>query len=164
MDELISAAKVSAKVKEMGQAIGDFYAGKPLTVVVLMNGGAFFGIDLARAIPLPLQFDSLRAASYTADRRGRFRLEAEPKLDPRGREILLADDVFDSGETIRHCREYFLKRGAAGVRCAVLINKRVEGRASEPEWAGFDAPDRYLVGCGMDSHEEYRALPFVGAI
>ena len=57
-----------------------------------------------------------------------------------------------------------MKRGASGVRCAVLINKRVEGRASEPDWAGFDAPDRYLVGCGMDSHEEFRALPFVGAI
>ena len=57
MDELFSAATVSARVTEMGREIGIFYAGKPLTVVVLMNGGAFFGIDLARAIPLPLQFD-----------------------------------------------------------------------------------------------------------
>ena len=164
MEELFSAAIVAARVAEMGRRIGDFYAGRPLTVVVLMNGGAFFGVDLARAIPLPLWFDSLRAASYSGHSRGEFHLEAEPKLDPRDREILLADDVFDSGETIRHCREYFLERGAAEVRCAVLIDKRVPGRASSPDWAGFSAPNRYLVGCGMDSHEEHRALPFVGAV
>ena len=164
MDELFSVGAIAARVAELGREIGTFYAGKELTLIVLMNGGAFFGADLARAIDLPLWFDSLRTASYTNDLRGGFQLESPPKLDPRGREILLADDVFDSGETIRNCREYLLAQGAAGVRCAVLVDKQVPGRESAPDWAAFTAPDRYLVGFGMDSREKYRNLPFVGAL
>ena len=164
MEVLYSEAEIIRRIAEMGREIARFYAGKPLTLIVLMNGGAFFGADLARAIDLPLRFDSMRAASYVADARGAVRLETAPKLDPRGREILLADDVFDSGKTMEFCRKNLLGRGALGVRCAVLIDKRVPGRGSRPDWAGFAAPDRYLVGYGMDSCEEYRNLRFVGMV
>ena len=164
MDELFSAEQIAARIAEMGREIREFYRGRDLTLIAVMNGGAFFAADLARAVDLPLWFDSIRAASYSDDRRGEFHLESEPKLDPRGRQILLADDVFDSGNTLRLCRELLLDRGAAEVRCAVLVNKIIPGRSSMPDWAGFSAPDRYLVGVGMDSHEMYRNCPFVGAI
>ena len=165
MDILFSKDQIAERTAELGREITAFYTGKELTVIVLMNGGAFFGCDLARAIDLPLWFDSLRAASYVNDTRsGEVALASALKLDPAGREILLVDDVFDSGETVKKCREHLLALGAAGVRCAVLINKRVPGRQSEPEWAGFTAPDRYLVGFGLDSNELYRNLPCIGAI
>lgn len=164
MDELFSIGQIRERVGEMGREIREFYRGRDLTVLVLMNGGAFFGVDLARAIDLPLWFDSMRVASYSGITRGELRLESPPKLPLNGREILLADDVFDSGETIRLCKEMLLARGAAGVRCAVLINKDVPGRKLEPDWAGFTAPDRFLVGFGMDHDEMHRNLPFVGVI
>ena len=164
MEVLYSEKEIARRIAEMGREIAPFYAGKPLTLIVLMNGGAFFGADLARAIGQSFWFDSMRTASYIADARGAVRMETEPKLDPRGREILLADDVFDSGNTVEFCRKYLLERGALGVRCAVLIDKQVPGRKSRPEWAGFTAPDRYLAGYGMDFCEEYRNLPFVGMV
>lgn len=165
MEEIFSKSDISGRIAELGREITDFYRGKDLTVIVLMNGGAFFGCDLARAIDLPLWFDSIRAASYVNDvRGGEVALASALKLDPAGREILLVDDVFDSGETVKKCKSHLLNLGAAGVRCAVLVNKKVHDRVCEPEWAAFDAPDKYLVGFGMDSHEIYRNLPYVGVM
>ncbi len=165
MEEIFSKELIADRISALGRSITDFYAGKDLTIIVLMNGGAFFGCDLARAIDLPLWFDSIRAASYVNDvRGGKVALASALKLDPAGREILLVDDVFDSGETVKECKQHLLDLGAAGVRCAVLVNKKIAGRDSEPEWAAFEAPDKYLVGFGMDSREVYRNLPFVGVM
>lgn len=165
MEEIFSKELIASRLTELGKEITDFYRGKELTVIVLMNGGAFFGCDLARAIDLPLWFDSIRVSSYINDvRGGKVALASALKLDPAGREILLLDDVFDSGETIKKCKQHLLELGASGVRCAVLVNKNVPGRESEPEWAAFDAPDKYLIGFGMDSYELYRNLPFVGVM
>ena len=165
MRELFSKDEIFQKVAELGRELTEFYRGRELTVIVLMNGGAFFGSDLARAIDLPLWFDSIRVSSYTHDRRGdEVKLSDTLKLPVKERDILLVDDVFDSGETIRTCKEHLLNAGAKSVRAAVLVNKQVAGRKNEPDWAVFEAPDLYLVGFGLDSEELYRNIPCVGVI
>ncbi|MBE6388965.1 MAG: hypoxanthine phosphoribosyltransferase [Lentisphaerae bacterium] len=165
MEQLFSREVVSMRIKEMGRELSSFYAGRQLTVIVLMNGGAFFACDLVREMNIPLWFDSLRASSYIHDRReGKVTLTETLKLPVTGRHILLADDVFDSGETVRTCRQYLLEAGAVSVKSAVLVNKKLPGRTCEPDWAGFEAPDRYLVGFGLDSEEFHRNLPFIGAM
>lgn len=165
MIELFSRDDICRRCRELGREISDHYRGEPLTVVVLMNGGAFFGCDLVREMDIPLWFDSLRAASYVHDRRGgNVDISETLKLPVSGRNILLVDDVFDSGETIRACRSYLLDAGALSVKSAVLVNKQVKGRTCMPDWAGFEAPDLYLVGCGLDSEEFCRNFPYVGAI
>ena len=165
MDVLFHREKVSAGIRELAKEISAFYQGRQLTVIALMNGGAFFACDLVREMDMPLWFDSMRASSYIHDcRSGEVKLNGELKLPVAGRDILLADDVFDSGETIRACRNFLLDSGAVSVKSAVLVNKKVDGRSSEPDWQVFEAPDRYLVGCGLDSEELYRNLPFVGCM
>ena len=165
MRELFGQNDIARRVAELGREITGFYRDKPLTVIVLMNGGAFFATDLAREIDLPLWFDSLRASSYTHDCRGNeVKLSDTLKLPVDGRDILLVDDIFDSGETIKACAKHLLAAGARSVRSAVLVNKLVSGRETQPDWAGFEAPDLYLVGFGLDSEEFYRNLPCIGVI
>lgn len=165
VEELFSREMIAGEIRRMGTQISRFYEGKDLTVVALMNGGAFFACDLVREMNIPLWFDSLRASSYIHDRRnGAVLLANDLKLAPAGRHILLADDIFDSGETVKACREHLLNLGALSVKTAVLVNKKLPGRTSEPDWAAVEAPDRYLAGFGMDSEEFLRNLPFIGAM
>ena len=165
VEELFSREMIAGEIRRMGTQISRFYEGKDLTVVALMNGGAFFACDLVREMNIPLWFDSLRASSYIHDRRnGAVLLANDLKLAPAGRHILLADDIFDSGKTVESCKKYLMDAGALSVKCAVLLNKEVPGRTTQPDWAGFNAPDLYLIGAGLDSEEFYRNLPMVGYI
>lgn len=164
MEELFAKERIASRITELGRQIREFYEGSDLTVIVLMNGGAFFACDLVRSMDLPMWFDSMRVSSYTHDKKGDIRIECGLKLSVAGRHVLLADDVFDSGETMKFCRKFLMDKGALSVRCAVLMNKQVPGRTEKPDWAGFDAPDRYLVGFGLDSEEFCRNMPFVGYV
>jgi hypoxanthine phosphoribosyltransferase len=159
-EELFSREVIAERIRELGREISDYYRGGDLTVVVLMNGGAFFACDLVREMDVPLWFDSLRASSYIHDRRcDEVQLSGALKLPVTGRDILLVDDIFDSGETIRCCREHLLAAGAASVRSAVLVNKKLSWRKENPDWAAFEAPDSYLIGFGMDTEELDRNIP-----
>lgn len=160
-----TAEQLAERVKVLGAEIAKFYQDRPLTVIALANGGVFFGCDLVRAMDIPLWFDVAAVSSYRNDVKcGEPYFRCEVKLSPVGREILIVDDVLDSGDTIRFCKEYFLKAGAAGVRSAVLIDKKLPGRKAAADWSCFDAPDLYLVGAGMDSREYYRNYPGVGVL
>lgn len=165
MEILIDAAQIAARMEALGREISDFYRGKKLTLLCLANGGVFFGCALAGKIDMPCWFDVAALESYHNDRKtGDPVFRCSPKLDPSGRHILVIDDVLDSGETLRFCKEYLKRAGAADVRSAVLVTKKVAGRTGSADWSCFDAPDRYLIGCGMDSCEEYRNLPYIAAL
>ncbi|MBE6365456.1 MAG: hypoxanthine phosphoribosyltransferase [Lentisphaerae bacterium] len=163
--EFVGRRQIAEKIAVLGRELTEYYRGKPLTVIVLMNGGAFFGSDLAREIDLPLWFDSMRASSYIHDCRcDEVKVTATLKLPVNGRDVLLVDDVFDSGETVKKCQSLLKQAGANSVKAAVLVNKQVPGRACQPDWSCFDAPDLYLVGFGLDSEEFYRNVPCIGVI
>ena len=162
--ELFSRELIDARTRELGKEIAAAYRGCDLTVIVLMNGGAFFACDLVREMDIPLWFDSMRASSYIHDTRGEITIGDTLKLPVAGRHILLVDDIFDSGNTIKACKKYLLDAGALSVKCAVLLNKQLPDRESQPDWAGFDAPDLYLIGSGLDSEEFYRNMPGVGVV
>ena len=167
METLFTARQIADRVAAMGREIRDFYQAKPLTLLVIANGAIFFGADLARAVELPLWIDVLPAGSYAGHRStGRLRLRGEPKLPIEGRHLLLVDEVLDTGVTLRSLEEHFGGSGALSVRSAVMITKkrsRPDGIA-RADWSGFEVSDRYLVGYGMDSHEEFRNLPDIGFI
>ncbi len=167
MQILFSASEIAGRVAAMGSEITGYFHGKPLTLVALMNGALPFAADLMRAIDLPIHCDSLGVASYRNCRSsGALNFRSTLKLNPAGRHILLADEVLDSGVTLREVRRYFLERGAAGVYSAVMVEKereRPDGIA-HADWAGFRTPDRYLVGYGLDADEEYRNLPYIAAL
>ncbi len=165
---LFSADDIARRVAELGAEITDFYRDSPLTVVALTNGAMFFAADLLRHIQLPLYVDTLSVASYHADRRGdQFEFRSQLKLNPTGRRILLVDEVLDSGVTLQRVSDFLRQHDVLDVRTAVIVSKAIarppEG-LPQADWTGFSAPDGYLVGYGLDSHELYRNLPYIAVL
>ena len=144
MDIIYSAGEIANRIAQLGREITEFYRGEELTVVALMNGALPFAADLIRAIGLDCYVDTVSVASYRNCRStGEPEFRSTLKIPPSGRHILLADEVLDSGVTLQCVAEYFRRRGAA---------------------SGFTAPDRYLVGYGLDADEHYRNLPYIAAL
>gem|GEM_PF-890153 len=168
MEILYNADAIAARVAELGAEITAFYRGKELTVIALMTGGLYFAADLTRAIDLPIRLDSLAVASYTdCKSTGKLNFRSPLKLDPAGRELLVVDEVLDTGVTLKCVRDTLLERGAKTVRTAVMVEKqcpRPENGLLHADWTGFVSPPRYLVGYGLDADENYRNLPHIAAL
>ncbi len=160
--------EVNRRISEMGAEIAAACGTTPLTMIVVMNGGLFFGAKLAEAINLEdFYIDSIAAGSYKHDLcTGNVELRSTLKLDPAGRNILIVDEVLDTGRTLKAVRDTLLDMGALDVRTAVLVEKelpRPDG-IEHANWAGFLMDDRYLIGCGMDSEEKYRHYPGIAVL
>ena len=160
--------EVNRRICEMGAEIAAACGTTPLTMIVVMNGGLFFGAKLAEAIKLDdFYIDSIAAGSYKHDLcTGNVELRSKLKLDPAGRNILIVDVVLDTGRTLKAVRDTLLDMGALDVRTAVLVEKelpRPDG-IEHANWAGFLMDDRYLIGCGMDSEEKYRHYPGIAVL
>jgi hypoxanthine phosphoribosyltransferase len=164
---LFDRETIAVRVTEMGREISDFYRGQPLTVVVLMTGGMIFAADLVRAMDIPVWIDSIAVASYHGHASsGELKFRSDLKLDVKDRHVLLVDEVFDTGLTLNAVRRRMSSAGALSVKAAVAVVKEVS-RSPEcimPEFSGFTAPDRYLIGYGLDSNEDGRQIPFIGAV
>ena len=161
-------AEVNARIKELGADIASACGTTPLTMIVVMNGGLFFAAKLAEAIKLDdFYIDSIAAGSYKHDvSTGTVELRSTLKLDPKGRNILIVDEVLDSGRTLKAIRNSLLDMGALSVKTAVLVEKELDrpNGIEHADWAGFLMDDRYLIGCGMDSEERYRHYPGIAVL
>lgn len=160
--------EVNRRIHAMGAEIADACGSTPLTMIVVMNGGLFFAAKLAEAIKLDdFYIDSIAAGSYKRNvSTGVVQLRSTLKLDPRGRNVLIVDEVLDSGRTLKAIRDNLLEMGALSVKTAVLVEKKLarpEGLA-HADWAGYFMDDRYLIGCGMDSNEKYRHYPGIAVL
>lgn len=167
MEIIFTKAQIADRVAQLGQEITEFYRGKDLTVVALMNGALPFAADLIRCIELDCYVDTLSVSSYSNCRSsGKIEFRSSLKLSPSGRHILLIDEVLDSGRTLKCLTEYFLLRDVASIRAVVMVEKellRPDGLA-HADWTGFITPNRYLVGYGLDANERYRNLPYIAAL
>ena len=160
--------EVNLRIKELGSEITKACGTTPLTMIVVMNGGLFFAAKLAEAIALEdFYIDSIAAGSYKSNVcTGVVELRSTLKLDPKGRNILIVDEVLDTGRTLKAICDNLLAMGALSVKTAVLVEKelpRPDGIAHS-DWAGFIMDDRYLIGCGMDSEEKYRHYPGIAVL
>lgn len=167
MDVLIPADRIHARVGEMAAQIARDYDGKPVTVVGILTGCLIFTADLIRLIDLPLRVAFVTASSYRGETTVSGKLEIRDELLPdiRGRHILLLDDILDTGKTLARVVAHLLDRGAASVKVGVLLRKI--GRQEvpfEPDYTGFEIPDKFVIGYGLDFNDEYRHLPFIGVL
>lgn len=167
---LIQRDDIARRVAELGNEITAFYNGQPLTVVALLNGGLFFAADLIRNIHgSDVRVDSFAASSYENDTSsGKLTIRGQLKLPVSGRHVLLVDDILDTGKTLEVTMEYFRSLGAASVRSCVFLNKILDPskppRSVQVNWFGFEVPDLYVIGYGLDSRESFRNLPDVCVI
>ena len=169
MNSLIDTPEIQARLAAMAQEIDRFYGGAPYTVIPLLNGAMFFAVDLMRHLTGEFKVDSLAVSSYAGEHStGEIQLRGATKMPVEGKNLLVADGVLDTGLTLVTVRKWLLDQGARSVRTAVLVSQRArrhpaaEGFA--PDWVGFSLPDRFIVGCGMDADERYRALPYIACM
>jgi hypoxanthine phosphoribosyltransferase len=164
---LIEADRIRDTVAQLGARISAEHAGRDLTVLGVMTGCLVFVADLIRCIELPLRIGLLQASSYRgkATRPGELALDLSGVPDIAGRDVLLVDDICDSGRTLAALREALLARGPACVKTAVLLWKsdRTEG-GFVPDHHGFRIPDEFVVGYGLDYADDYRHLPYVAVL
>lgn len=162
------AERIAARVAEMGREIAAAYpADEELLVIGLLKGSFIFVADLVREIPRPLKVDFLVAASYGAGTTssGTVRLAYDPHADITGRNVLLVEDIIDSGNTIERLVPMLRAREPRSLEICALLHKHLAPNLSlEPRWVGFDAPHEFLVGYGLDHSEDFRSLPFIAAL
>ena len=156
---ILSKKDIARRVQELGAIITDDYAGSNLLVIGALNGAFIFMADLIRKIKLDLQIDFVRVASYgmSTSSSGKIHFLKDIELDIKDRDILIVEDIVDTGLTLTSLRDHFNKGGAKSVRTCVLIDKK-ERREVEVviEYVGFEVEEGFLVGYGLDCCEQYR--------
>jgi len=164
---LYQESTILSRLDEMARAITSDYRDKELTVVAILNGSFIFVADLLRRVPLPLQVDCLSVSSYHGTKTtGEVNFRQTQLPNVAGRHVLLLDDILDSGLTLAAVKAKFLTEGdPASVRACVLLRKNV-ARSSpvDADYIGFDIPDEFVVGYGLDYNERYRNLSYIGVL
>jgi len=163
---LISKAQLAKRVRELSRQIETDFAGRDLVVVSLLNGTVMFLADLIRHLSLPLRLDFMGVSSYgesTVSRKLVFTKEL--RLEVHGRDVLLVDDILDTGRTLHAVVDKLRQLGPREIKICVLLDKPSR-RAEEvrADYIGFEIPDLFVVGYGLDYAERYRNLPFVGVL
>jgi hypoxanthine phosphoribosyltransferase len=164
---LISEARIRERVRELGQSIDADYQDKPLTIVAVLTGSLIFLADIVRQIRTPHRIALMQASSYRGDATTPDTLFINSTLDPdvAGRDVLLVDDILDTGRTLSALVKHLRGRGARSVRTAVLLRKK--GRQEipiEPDYSGFEIPNAFVIGYGLDYNDDHRHLPYIGVL
>ncbi len=164
---LLTKEEIAARVQELGAQITADYQGKSLVVIVLLKGAAWFAADLTRAIDLPLRVDFMVASSYGdgTSTSGNVKVALDIRENIAGKDVLLVDDIIDSGVTFAAISDMLRHYRPASLKTIALCDKaerRLNGM--ETDYTGFKIPDEFVVGYGLDYAGDYRNLPFVGVL
>lgn len=165
---LVSGEQIQQRIRALGAEISrDYEASGGLTIIAIINGALFFVADLLREITVPVQVDCMRVSSYRNDTSPVQEPEIidRVRLDLRGRHVLIIDDILDTGHTFERVVGEIRNLGPASLRFAVLLEKIGRREVpSKPDYVGFDIPDEFVVGYGLDFAEHYRNLPCIGVL
>lgn len=164
---LVSATAIKRRVAGLGTRLNQDYANKDLMVVAIVNGALIFAADLLRQLSSPLRLDCLRASSYHDGTKAVHepRIVDQMKLDVRGQHVLLVDDILDTGKTLAAVAGLIKNKGALSVKTCVLLDKKARRAVPfEADYVGFEIPDEFVVGYGLDFNERYRNLPCIGVL
>ncbi len=164
---MISEAEVAKRIEEMGRQISEEYAGKQIHLICILKGGVFFMCELAKRISVPVSMDFMSVGSYgdgTASS-GVVRLVKDLDESLEGKDVLVVEDIIDSGRTLYYLLDVLKKRRPNSMRLCTLLDKsdrRV--RDVKVDYVGFEIPDEFVVGYGLDYAQKYRNLPYIGIV
>ena len=165
---LLSEEAIAAKVAELGRRIGEDYAGRNLTLVSVLKGSLPFMADLMRQIPLPLRIDLMEVSSYggtATESSGLVRIMKDLSASIADEDVLLVEDIIDTGLTLNYLIRYLRGKNPASLRICTLLDKPARRLVEIPvDYIGFEIPDQFVVGYGLDYGERYRNLRFVGVL
>ncbi len=167
LEVLIPTDQLQQRIREMGEQFARDYSGRRPELICVLKGAMVFLSDLMRAIDLNLTIDYIAVSSYGKEKNSSGEVKIVKDLDEplQGRDIILVEDILDTGLTLSYLVNSFKARGATSIKIATLLNKperrKVEVHA---DYIGFDIPDKFVVGYGLDYAERYRNLPYIGVV
>jgi hypoxanthine phosphoribosyltransferase len=164
---LLSKEKLAGKVAELGAKISEDYKGKNLLLVGILKGSVVFMSDLMKEITIPTRIDFMSVSSYGADVKtsGVVKIVKDLDIPLQGYDVLIVEDILDSGLTLHYIIELLKSRNPQSVKICTLLDKPYSRRVDvNTDYHGFDIPDKFVVGYGLDYAEKYRNLPFVGVL
>ena len=164
---LISEEEVDARIRELGEKISKEYEGKQIHLICVLKGGVFFMCELAKRITVPVSIDFMCVGSYGDGTKssGVVRLAKDLDESIENKEVLIVEDIIDSGNTLYYLMDVLRQRKPASLRLCTLLDKP-DRRVKDVhvDWTGFEIPDEFVVGYGLDYAQKYRNLPYIGVV
>ncbi len=164
---LLSEEEVAARIKAIGEQISKDYEGKEVHLICVLKGGSFFMVDLAKRITVPVTFDFMSVSSYGSDTKSSGVVRIVKDLDEsiKDKDVIVIEDIVDSGRTLSYLMEMLRDRGPKSLRLCTLLDKP-DRRVIDVhvDYTGFQIPDEFVVGYGLDYDQKYRNLPYVGIV
>ena len=165
--ELVSEKAVDERIVELGKQISKDYEGKQVHLICVLKGGVFFMCELAKRISVPVSMDFMSVSSYGDDTKSSGVVKIVKDLDEaiEGKDVLIVEDIIDSGRTLYYLIDILKKRNPKSVHLCTLLDKP-ERRVKDVkvDYVGFNSPDEFVVGYGLDYAQKYRNLPFIGVV
>ncbi|AMA74507.1 hypoxanthine phosphoribosyltransferase [Aneurinibacillus thermoaerophilus] len=164
---LFTEEEIAEKVRELGRILSKEYEGKNPLVICVLRGGAPFMTDLVRRMDIPLEMDFMAVSSYGASTQssGVVRIMKDLDTSVEGRHVIIVEDIIDSGLTLSYLIDIIRRRNAASVKVVTLLDKPARRTVDlKPDYCGFEIPDAFVVGYGLDYAEKYRNLPYIGIL
>lgn len=164
---MLSRAEISARIKELAAKIDIDYAGKKPVMVCILKGSVIFFSDLIREMQTPIEIDFMVVSSYGAGTTstGTLNVKKDLVINITGKDVLIVEDIVDSGNTLYNLKKLLESRGPASLKVITLLDKPERRQVDmTPEYRGFEIEDEFVVGYGLDYAEEYRNLPYVGVL
>jgi len=165
--ELIPEAEITKRIRELGEQISRDYEGKELHVICILKGGVFFMCELVKHITVPVTHDFMSVSSYGDGTVSSGRIKIVKDLDDsiQEKEVLIVEDIIDSGRTLHHLLQLLRPRNPKSIRLCTLLDKPDRREVEIPvDYTGFSIPDLFVVGYGLDYAQHYRNLPYVGVV
>ena len=162
---LISREQIDSRIEQLGIEISQDYQGKELHLVGVLNGAFMFLADLARHLSIPCQICFLQASSYKDQQVSTGKVTLMHNLDLSGKNVLIVEDIFDTGLTLKHIREDLYVQKPTSLEICALLNKMIPDKlAVNVKYIGFEIENRFVVGYGLDYAEKYRELPHISCL
>lgn len=164
---LLTEEQIENKVRELGQSITKDYKGKDIVLIGVLKGSVMFMAELMKKIETPVSIDFMAVSSYgnSAETSGIVRILKDLDNDIEGKDVIIVEDIIDSGITLQYLVEYLKRRGPKSVEIACLLHKPERTRVDvKAKYLGFTVPDEFLVGYGLDYAEKYRNFPYIGIL
>lgn len=163
----LSEKEVDERIQQMGEQISRDYAGRQVHLICVLKGGSFFMCELAKRITVPVSLDFMSVSSYGSETKSSGVVKIVKDLDEplKGKDVLVVEDIVDSGRTLSYLLEMLHDRGPASLRLCTLLDKP-DRRVIDVnvDYTGFQIPDEFVVGYGLDYGQKYRNLPYIGIV
>ena len=167
IEVLIPEEDVDKRIAELGKQISEDFAGKELHLICILKGGTFFMCELAKRITIPVSLDFMQVSSYGDGTKSSGVVRIAKDLDEsiEGKEVLIVEDIIDSGRTLYYLMDILHKREPKDIHLCTLLDKpERREREVEVDYSGFEIPDEFVVGYGLDYAQKYRNLPYIGVV